>query len=91
MFPINHCTRGFLATETISNYPTETVACRINLWEKPLQGTFCAKVLAGDSPDSYNDIEHPRRVKPEQVELTFRKGTADLPPHSVTIFHVVLN
>lgn len=56
--------------------------------DMPLNGTFKATVLTGDSPDSYNDIEHPNRVAPHEVALTFEKGTANLPPHSLTVVHV---
>jgi alpha-N-arabinofuranosidase len=55
---------------------------------KVLNGTFKATVLTGDSPDSYNDIEHPDRVSPEKVEISFKKGITHLPPHSLTIVHL---
>ena len=46
-----------------------------------------ATVLTGDSPDSYNDTEHPDRVAPHQVDLRFENGTAILPPHSLIVVH----
>jgi hypothetical protein len=52
---------------------------------KQIPCTFEATVLAGDSPEAFNDVEHPGRVAPEQTKLTFTKGTATLPPHSLTI------
>ena len=44
-----------------------------------------ATILAGDSPNAHNDIARPDRVVPEKTELTFKNGTVDLPPHSLTI------
>ena len=55
-----------------------------------VDGTFAATVLTADSPDAYNDIENPDRVVPKEIELTFREGVAELPPHSLTIARVVL-
>jgi alpha-N-arabinofuranosidase len=42
-------------------------------------------VLAGDSPDAYNDIEHPDRVKPEEMMILIKDGIVKLPPHSLMI------
>lgn len=74
----------------VNRHPAEKVACKVMLGHNPLTGTYPAKVLTGDSPDAYNDIEHPDRVVPEDVEMSFRKGTAILPPHSLTILHVAV-
>ncbi len=74
----------------INRHPSDQVDCTVIMGELPLNGTYRATVLNGDSPDAYNDIGNPDRVKPEVAELTFRKGTADLPPHSLTIVHVAL-
>jgi alpha-N-arabinofuranosidase len=53
-----------------------------------LEGTHDAIILAGDSPDAYNDVEHPNRVVPEKTQLTFNKGVVRLPPHSLTIVRI---
>jgi alpha-L-arabinofuranosidase len=42
-------------------------------------------VLRGDSPDAFNDVEHPDRVVPERVRLDVSSGELRLPPHSVTV------
>jgi len=52
------------------------------------EGHHEATILAGDSPDAFNDVEHPNRVVPEQTRLTFNNGVAKLPPHSLTIVRV---
>lgn len=72
----------------VNRHPSDNVSCKIMMGHKPLSGTFQAKVLSGDSPDAYNDTKHPDRVVPKEVEMTFRKGTAMLPPHSLTVVHV---
>jgi len=42
--------------------------------DAPLEGTYSTSLLAGDSPDAYNDIEPPDREVPEKVGLTFEQG-----------------
>ena len=69
----------------VNRHPSESVECTVRMGDKPLNGTYKATILAGDSPDSYNDIEHPDRVAPKEMELTFTQGVANLPPHSLTI------
>ena len=76
------------AIALVNRHPSTNVACTAIMKDTPLDGTFKATILAGDSPDAYNDIEHPNRVAPEEVKLTFKKGVATLPPHSLTIVHV---
>ncbi|MDQ1257831.1 MAG: Alpha-L-AF protein, partial [Candidatus Hydrogenedentes bacterium] len=49
-----------------------------------------AVILAGDSPEAYNDVETPDRVVPAKTTLTFSGGTVKLPPHSLTIVKVPL-
>jgi|GEM_PF-1369368 len=58
------------------------------LADAPLQGRYPATVLAGDSPDAYNDVDHPDRVTPQTVEVEFAAGKVALPPHSLTIVAV---
>jgi len=55
-----------------------------------LDGKYAATILAGDSSDAFNDIEHPNRVTPQKMTLTFTKGVVNLPPHSLTIVKVTL-
>jgi alpha-N-arabinofuranosidase len=69
----------------VNRHPDQTADCTVKLGEHLLDGTFAATVLAGASPEAFNDVEHPGRVAPEQTKLTFTKGTATLPPHSLTI------
>ncbi|GIR26885.1 MAG: hypothetical protein CM15mP41_0710 [Flammeovirgaceae bacterium] len=46
-------------------------------------------ILTGKSTESYNDINNPDRVSPEEVELTFKNGIVNLPPHSLTIVQIL--
>ena len=73
------------AIALVNRHPLKNVACTLKIGEMPLDGTYKATVLTGESPDSYNDIEHPDRVVPKKLELTFRQGVVNLPPHSLTI------
>ncbi len=76
------------AIALVNRHPSENVACTVKMGDRLLDGKYKATLLNGESPDSYNDIENPNRVVPEKMELTFKKGTASLPPHSLTIVHV---
>jgi len=73
------------AIALVNRHPTESVDCTVNMGDMPLDGMYRAIVLAGDSCDAYNDIEHPTRVAPRDVELGFSKGAVTLPPHSLTV------
>jgi alpha-N-arabinofuranosidase len=66
----------------------ENVTCTVKLGNRLLDGTFDATILAGDSPDAFNDVEHPDRVLPVKTQLQFNQGVVELPPHSLTIVKV---
>jgi len=78
------------AIALVNRHPDLAVACTVKLQDVPVDGTYEALVLAGDSPDAYNDIEHPNRVVPQNTKLTFAKGVVPLPPHSLAIIKVPL-
>ena len=72
----------------INRDPKNEKICKVVLDKVPVNGQFKAKVLAGDSPDAFNDIKNPNRVQPQDVELKIRKGVVKLPAHSLTIFTI---
>ncbi len=76
------------AIALVNRHPSESMTCKLRMGDKLLSGTYTASMLTGDSPDSFNDIEHPERVAPRKIELTFKKGIANLQPHSLTIVHL---
>ncbi len=78
------------AIALVNRHPSENMACKLRMGDKLLDGTYTASILTGDSPESYNDIEHPDRVAPRKIKLNFKKGIANLPPHSLTIVHLTL-
>ena len=77
------------AVAMVNRHPSEEVTCTLKTAEMLIGGTYKATVLTGDSPDSYNDIEHPHRVVPKEAELTFKKGAISLPPHSLVIVDIL--
>ena len=79
------------AVALVNRHPEKTVACTIKMKDRPLEGEYGAVVLAGDSPDAFNDIENPNRVAPEKRTVVFKKGVVDLPPHSLVIVKVRLD
>ena len=78
------------AIALVNRHPEKAVVCTVKMNDDLLQGSYQALSLTGDSPDSYNDIEHPNRVVPKKTKLTFTKGRVNLPPHSLTIVKVTL-
>lgn len=72
----------------VNRHPTENVYCTLKMGDNLLNGPFKASMLTGESADSYNDMEHPKRVIPKEVELKFEKGVAILPPHALIIVFV---
>ena len=78
------------AIALVNRHPEKAVACTVKMKDRPLQGSYQALVLAGDSADAYNDIQRPNRVVPQRTRLGFTKGVVNLPPHSLTIIKVNL-
>jgi len=72
----------------VNRHPSKDAACTIKMKDTLLDGHYEATILAGDSPASFNDIEHPNRVVPEKTEVSFKKGIVNLPSHSLTIIKV---
>ncbi len=74
----------------VNRHPSEPLDCLLKFGAKALDGRYRATLLAGDSPSAYNDVDHPDRVVPRTVSLSFTMGHAALPPHSLTILEVDL-
>ena len=72
----------------MNRHPSEAVLCTLELGQRPIDGTFKATLLMGDSPDAYNDIEDSTRVVPKMTEMTFKNGVVSLPPHSLSIIEM---
>jgi alpha-N-arabinofuranosidase len=78
------------ALALVNRHPDQAVACTVKLGNVALDGTFEATILAGDSPEAYNDVEHPDRVVPEKTQLKFNQGVVSLPPHALIIVRLVV-
>lgn len=72
----------------MNRHPEEEVVCTLEIGDRSIDGTYEAMMLAGDSPDAFNDIEHPDRVAPGKTRLVFRNGRVALPPHSLCIVRI---
>lgn len=79
------------AISLVNRHPTQHINCKVTMGNKPIQGTYKATILTGESTYSFNDVEHPNRVIPEKINLTFQKGIVNLPPHALAIVHVKEN
>ncbi len=76
------------ALALVNRHPEQAVECRIQLEDRVLDGVVDATVLSGDSPDAYNDLDHPERVIAEKKQLPVRDNVMTLGPHSLTIVKV---
>ncbi len=76
------------AISLVNRHPSENLECKISMGDKLLNGIYKATILTGETTDSYNDIENPNRVEPKDLELKFKNGVVNLPPHSLTIVHI---
>lgn len=72
----------------VNRHASEPIDCTVALGGSPLAGAVRATVLAGDSPDAFNDVDRPERVVPQRTEIQFAGGTARLLPHSITVLTV---
>ena len=74
----------------INRHPSETANCLIRIDEKgPVSGEYPAVILTADSPEAYNSLEKPDRVKPEKITAQFQDGATQVPPHSLMIVTLV--
>jgi len=69
----------------VNRHPESELLCTLNLDGLAPWTTLTTTVLAGDSPDAYNDIDAPDRVTPVKVRQKPDGTTISLQPHSVTI------
>ncbi|HAK97667.1 MAG TPA: hypothetical protein DCM87_22430, partial [Planctomycetes bacterium] len=69
----------------VNRHPSKAATCTLKLRDAPIEGACEAVVLAGDSPDAYNDRDHPDRVAPRRTRLEIAGGAVTLPPHSLAI------
>ncbi len=76
------------AISLINRHPNNKLECKVKIGDKLLDGTYNARILTGESTDSYNDINHPNRVYPKEIEIKFKNGITQLQPHSLTIVHI---
>ncbi len=76
------------ALALVNRHPDKVLACTIQFRKQPLDGTYSATVLCGDSAEAFNDIEHPNRVVPAKKTLAVKQGLVEFPPHSLTILKV---
>jgi alpha-N-arabinofuranosidase len=78
------------AIALVNRHPAQPVACTVKMKDVLLAGDHAALVLTADSPEAFNDIDHPHRVTPRKTTVTFTNGSVSLPPHSLTIIKVPL-
>ncbi|MBR4172722.1 MAG: alpha-N-arabinofuranosidase [Kiritimatiellae bacterium] len=69
----------------VNKHPSQEIALDVSSFlMAATPDALRATVLAGDSPDAYNDIGNENRVVPKQVSLPVSNGKVKLPPHSLS-------
>jgi len=79
---------GFTTIVLVNKSADQTVPVRVRIAGRPVTGEHDATILAGASPDSYNDVEHPDAVTPTHCQQRFDDGITIVPPHSVTVCRI---
>ena len=77
------------AISIVNRHPSKNLTCKVKMGDDLLNGKFKGRILTGESTESYNDIDYPNRVAPKEVELIFKNGEVNLPPHSLTIIKIL--
>jgi alpha-N-arabinofuranosidase len=75
--------REHISMMLINKHPKQIASCVIIVDGRPMEGSYDTILLCGDSPDAYNDIDHPNRVEPFKQTMIFKEGKVELPPHSI--------
>jgi alpha-N-arabinofuranosidase len=73
----------------VNRHPEKPLQCKVIVGGSALEGQHKVTVLCGDSPEAYNDIECPDRVRPSEVEQTLTNGEIDLAPHSINLIQTL--
>jgi alpha-N-arabinofuranosidase len=73
----------------VNRHPDESLKCHVVIGGNALAGRYKVTELAGDSPDAYNDLECPERVRPYETERTIEHGEITLLPHSISLIQSV--
>lgn len=76
------------ALALVNRHPDRPLTCTVRFGDRLLDGTFDALVLAGDSPEAFNDVDHPDRVVPKKTRAVVTRGLVELPPHALMILKV---
>jgi alpha-L-arabinofuranosidase len=81
---------GSLAVALSNLHPDQPLECAIWIPGRHLAGPAELTTLTGASPDSFNDVTHPRDVSPSagSIPATGPTCRVELPPHSVNILRV---
>ena len=83
--------RTHFVVAVVNKDPIRTLPLTIDFASlgRPTPASLSAKVLAGDSPDAYNDVGTENRVKPEaQTWKVAADGQVQVPPHAVCIVRI---
>jgi len=82
--------RKRMAIALVNRHPEQAARWRLSLGTASLPSSASFTVLSGDSPDAYNDVDHPNRVIAETRTVAVSDGSIEVPPHSVGIVQIAL-
>jgi alpha-N-arabinofuranosidase len=76
---------GPIVLALVNRDESHDAAVEVRVDGRMVGGAHGGVVLAGPSPDAYNDIDQPNTVVPVEREIAFADGVTRLPAHSLTI------
>ena len=76
------------ALALVNRHPTDEVRCTVKPEGTILPNACSATILSGDSPDAYNDITYPDRVRPVRAELRIENDAILIPAHSLVVLGI---
>lgn len=74
----------------INRHPSRPALLKLDLRGSRMPAQCRLTVLSSDSPDAFNDVSNPGRVKPDTATVPLREGSLVLPPHSVSMAELAL-
>lgn len=74
-----------LSIALVNKHPDKEADCDLELGDLK---KVTATLLSGDSPDAFNDIDHPETVVPVVKYLDIKKGHVKIPAHTLMILEI---
>ncbi|HVT95870.1 MAG TPA: alpha-L-arabinofuranosidase C-terminal domain-containing protein [Acidobacteriaceae bacterium] len=82
--------RRQIAVALVNRHPDQVARWKMDFGSGINLREATVTILAGGSPDDYNDVAHPERVVPQTHGVTFENGLFQQPAHSIALLQASL-